>query len=36
VSFGIAVYPEDGATIDALFQAADRALYEMKQLKKTA
>jgi diguanylate cyclase (GGDEF)-like protein/PAS domain S-box-containing protein len=33
VSVGIAVYPEDGATIDALFQAADRALYEMKQLK---
>ena len=36
VSFGIAVYPEDGATIDALLQAADRALYEMKQLRKTA
>jgi diguanylate cyclase (GGDEF)-like protein/PAS domain S-box-containing protein len=36
VSFGIAVYPQDGATIDALLQAADRALYEMKQLKKTA
>jgi diguanylate cyclase (GGDEF)-like protein/PAS domain S-box-containing protein len=34
VSVGIAVYPEDGATIDALFQAADRALYEMKQQKK--
>jgi diguanylate cyclase (GGDEF)-like protein/PAS domain S-box-containing protein len=34
VSIGIAVYPEDGATIDSLFQAADRALYEMKQLKK--
>jgi diguanylate cyclase (GGDEF)-like protein/PAS domain S-box-containing protein len=34
VSVGIAVYPEDGATIDTLFQAADRALYEMKVLKK--
>ena len=33
VSVGMAVYPEDGATIDALFQAADRALYEMKQEK---
>ena len=31
VSVGVAVYPEDGATIDTLFQAADRALYEMKQ-----
>jgi GGDEF domain-containing protein len=28
------VYPEDGATTDTLFQAADRALYEMKQVKK--
>ena len=36
VSVGIAVYPEDGATIDALFQAADRALYEMKQRKSAA
>jgi diguanylate cyclase (GGDEF)-like protein/PAS domain S-box-containing protein len=34
LSMGIAVYPEDGAAIDTLFQAADRALYEMKQLKK--
>jgi len=33
VSFGIAVYPDDGATIDNLFQAADRALYEMKKQK---
>jgi len=33
ISFGFAVYPEDGATIDALFQAADRALYEMKHQK---
>jgi diguanylate cyclase (GGDEF)-like protein/PAS domain S-box-containing protein len=36
VSVGIAVYPEDGITIDTLFQAADRALYRMKQLEKTA
>jgi diguanylate cyclase (GGDEF)-like protein/PAS domain S-box-containing protein len=36
VSLGTAVYPEDGATIDSLFQAADRALYEMKQLKKAS
>jgi diguanylate cyclase (GGDEF)-like protein/PAS domain S-box-containing protein len=36
VSFGIAVHPEDGATIDALLQAADRALYEMKELKKSS
>jgi diguanylate cyclase (GGDEF)-like protein len=34
LSMGIAVYPEDGAAIDTLFQAEDRALYEMKQLKK--
>ncbi len=33
VSVGIAVYPEDGASIDTLFQAADHALYDMKQLK---
>jgi diguanylate cyclase (GGDEF)-like protein/PAS domain S-box-containing protein len=31
VSVGIAVYPEDGTTIESLFQAADRALYKMKQ-----
>jgi GGDEF domain-containing protein len=35
VSFGVAVYPEDGIAIEALFQAADRALYRMKQLEKT-
>src|SRR5580704_9833510 len=34
LSVGIAVYPEDGATTDTLLQAADRELYEMKQLKK--
>src|SRR3977135_1039075 len=31
VSVGIAVYPEDGTTIETLFQAADRGLYNMKQ-----
>jgi diguanylate cyclase (GGDEF)-like protein/PAS domain S-box-containing protein len=36
VSVGTAVYPQDGITIDDLFQAADRALYAMKQFKKTA
>jgi diguanylate cyclase (GGDEF)-like protein/PAS domain S-box-containing protein len=36
VCVGIAVYPEDGTTIEALFQAADRALYKMKELHKTA
>jgi diguanylate cyclase (GGDEF)-like protein/PAS domain S-box-containing protein len=34
VSVGMAVYPEDGTTIDTLFQEADRALYEMKELRK--
>jgi diguanylate cyclase (GGDEF)-like protein/PAS domain S-box-containing protein len=29
-SFGIAVYPRDGETIEALLGAADRGLYEMK------
>jgi diguanylate cyclase (GGDEF)-like protein/PAS domain S-box-containing protein len=36
VSVGVAVYPEDGTTIESLFHAADRALYKMKQLEKTA
>src|SRR5579863_5002746 len=36
VSVGIAVYPGDGASIDALLQAADRALYTMKQQKKAS
>ena len=35
VSVGAAVYPEDGSTLEDLFQSADRALYEMKQVKKT-
>ena len=30
VSVGAAVFPQDGETIDALFTAADRALYGMK------
>ena len=29
-SIGVAVYPGDGQTIEALLQTADRALYEMK------
>lgn len=32
VSFGLAVYPEDGETIDRVFQAADSGLYLMKDL----
>lgn len=32
VSVGIVVYPEDGTTIESLFQATDRTLYKMKQL----
>jgi diguanylate cyclase (GGDEF)-like protein/PAS domain S-box-containing protein len=36
VSLGIAIYPEDGSTIEALFQAADRALYMMKARHATA
>ena len=31
VSVGIAVYPEDGTTIETLFHSADRGLYDMKQ-----
>jgi len=31
VSVGIAVYPQNGTTIETLLQAADRALYKMKQ-----
>jgi diguanylate cyclase (GGDEF)-like protein/PAS domain S-box-containing protein len=36
VSVGMAVYPEDGTTIEALLQAADRALYKMKEMHRTA
>jgi diguanylate cyclase (GGDEF)-like protein len=36
VSVGIAVYPEDGTTIESLFQAADGALYKMKKPAKTS
>jgi diguanylate cyclase (GGDEF)-like protein/PAS domain S-box-containing protein len=36
VSLGAAVYPEDGLSIETLFQAADRALYNMKALHKMA
>jgi diguanylate cyclase (GGDEF)-like protein len=31
VSVGIAVYPEDGKTLDTLLQVADRALYNMRE-----
>jgi diguanylate cyclase (GGDEF)-like protein len=31
VSAGYAVYPEDGKTLDTLFQVANRALYKMKE-----
>lgn len=31
VSVGVGVYPEDGATVEALLKTADRALYEMKR-----
>lgn len=30
VSLGVAMYPQDGVTIEALLSAADRALYKMK------
>ena len=33
-SVGMAVYPEDGTTIETLLHAADRALYKMKGLHK--
>jgi len=36
VSVGIAVYPENGTTIESLFQAADSALYKMKHLENRA
>ena len=31
VSVGVAIYPDDGTSIESLFQAADLALYRMKQ-----
>jgi diguanylate cyclase (GGDEF)-like protein len=36
VSLGFAVYPEDGTTVETLFQAADRTLSKVKHLEKTA
>jgi diguanylate cyclase (GGDEF)-like protein len=33
-SFGLAVYPKDGASIDALLNAADTAMYQSKQSKR--
>ena len=36
MSFGIAVYPEDGTSIEGLLQKADRALYKMKHQDKNA
>jgi diguanylate cyclase (GGDEF)-like protein len=32
VSLGLAAYPQQGPTVEALFKAADRALYEMKRM----
>ena len=34
VSIGMAVYPEDGQTVEALVQAADAGLYDMKHRRK--
>jgi diguanylate cyclase (GGDEF)-like protein len=34
VRVGAAVYPEDGTTMETLFQAADRALYKLKHVRK--
>lgn len=36
VSAGVGIYPEDGSSVDVLLRRADRELYEMKNLKKTA
>jgi diguanylate cyclase (GGDEF)-like protein len=36
VSVGIAIYPQDGRTIESLLRTADRALYKMKGERKTA
>jgi diguanylate cyclase (GGDEF)-like protein/PAS domain S-box-containing protein len=35
VGMGLAAYPEDGTTTEALLQAADRALYRMKHRQRT-
>jgi len=35
-SFGIALYPEDGATRESLLSAADAAMYVTKSCKKMA
>jgi diguanylate cyclase (GGDEF)-like protein len=35
VRVGAAVYPEDGTTVETLFQAADRGLYKLKRLRET-
>jgi diguanylate cyclase (GGDEF)-like protein len=35
VGVGIAVYPDDGKTIETLMLAADRVLYKMKHLEKS-
>ena len=35
VSMGMAVYPEDGQTVEALVQAADAALYDMKHRRRS-
>ena len=32
-SFGVAIYPDDGTTADALLFLADKAMYESKRLK---
>ena len=31
VSIGIAIYPENGTTVDELVNAADRAMYQVKR-----
>jgi diguanylate cyclase (GGDEF)-like protein/PAS domain S-box-containing protein len=36
VSVGVGVYPEDGPNVESLLQSADRELYKMKCLEKTA
>lgn len=33
-SIGVAIYPQDGSTVDALLTAADRGLYKMKSTRK--